>query len=736
MRRVGGSYVSCILRMKEVIQIFGSDDAAADFLRDFGSILHPDDMAKKLGFFKHPTYFKASQDKANFTEKRRLANCFMYSLDVLAQYKHQKANEAKRKKHAQQKANVVKQWRAENPRFSAALLETAALADHLQGFLGRQPGNVVFTVAGSQPTAMSDLPSRLSATDRPPGARENVLQLQPDVEGDVVSEPQSPQSDMFCFRVVPVRLDRQKVVAMPAAHARRLSKLDFCVTVHASQASSDGTLVSAEASQTTSVSSPVAVLTLCNADLDTMKSKLTAWVTRKSPCYLLDGVRGSVTEDAKDALMKLVSSRAFPSSSHVLQVADSDRSLLRQLESLRECRIVQLVDAKSDHSKWSFTAFGAGKLRVANKLRCPEPVFQPLTDVSLQALQDATTWQLFHALQSQGFQVRPKPARKREALALPPHTADNQDLLWYAPNTSLHRSRQYMIALLHSPVLFDRGVQRVRHCQPIKYYKMILEDGCCSSPVLELEDVARPALSLDVENPVAQQPEPQVLVNAAPASGNVRPRKRARREVGDPELAELIAFFDEDEQNEVEEEHRAPESENEAAAGNATDDSGLSSESLSSDFGFDASDAEHHPPSPAPVFAAVEAEDADVDNGIGIGSPLARPEPEPASPDDAGNDVPPPSPHLPDVDPEAHAEVPPVPPMPPRPAVERAAVVRAVHQDTFVWGQFRFTWSSPESRPPHGGWQAACPYHKKNQATSRSSCGMALLRRSNDAAAC
>ena len=34
-----------------------------------------------------------------------------------------------------------------------------------------------------------------------------------------------------------------------------------------------------------------------------------------------------------------------------------------------------------------------------------------------------------------------------------------------------------------------------------------------------------------------------------------------------------------------------------------------------------------------------------------------------------------------------------------------------------MWGVFRFTWSSPEKRGPHGSWQATCPYHRASHVT-------------------
>ena len=47
----------------------------------------------------------------------------------------------------------------------------------------------------------------------------------------------------------------------------------------------------------------------------------------------------------------------------------------------------------------------------------------------------------------------------------------------------------------------------------------------------------------------------------------------------------------------------------------------------------------------------------------------------------------------------------------------RSVQGRQVHGDTFMWGVFRLTWSSPEKRGPHGSWQATCPYHRASHVT-------------------
>ena len=50
-------------------------------------------------------------------------------------------------------------------------------------------------------------------------------------------------------------------------------------------------------------------------------------------------------------------------------------------------------------------------------------------------------------------------------------------------------------------------------------------------------------------------------------------------------------------------------------------------------------------------------------------------------------------------------------------AAPQAVLGRNVHPDSFVWGPFRLTLGDESKRPPHGAWQATCPYHRLNHVT-------------------
>ena len=64
--------------------------------------------------------------------------------------------------------------------------------------------------------------------------------------------------------------------------------------------------------------------------------------------------------------------------------------------------------------------------------------------------------------------------------------------------------------------------------------------------------------------------------------------------------------------------------------------------------------------------------------------------------------------------------------------LDRAAPIhmgRAVNPDSERWRGFYLRFSSPSVKPPHGAWQASCPYHKLNQSTG---CKKSIMLKSVD----
>ena len=351
--------------------------------------------------------------------------------------------------------------------------------------------------------------------------RSQLCKVQRDCEDTVPGGTLEPIRELVFFRVIPLQMHRQKVVSMPAAAVRRLSQQELSVTVHAAHCFGTEHVVSVEASQSTAIQNPVSVLSLWNIELKMLVEELTAWITRKSPRYVVPALSDRDAQATETAVRKLTLASAFPGKDSVLPVAHSDGEAMQQLQTLLDLGVATKLEVRDDCSMWSFADFGASQLRVASQLHEPEMVFSPLEDLSLPSLEDASCWQLFNALKEKGFQVRQRPRKKNGVLQLPPHTPDNVNLVWYASGASLQHLRKYMIALVHAENLFAGGVVlRIHHCQPASYYSQVLQGYHSGSPLNAIADEARPALQLDAENVFVPQPAAPAIEDAAAA---VRP---------------------------------------------------------------------------------------------------------------------------------------------------------------------------------------------------------------------
>ena len=138
--RASGAYVSCILRIGEVEELFEAN-LAQDYSAYIGhleDLSKADVLAKRLGFWRHPLWRRANDEKATNREKMLIAQSIMYSLDSVAQYDTMCAVAKARKKHRAVRENHAKKWRAQfqvKEAFSEAAIERFAMAEHMQARL-------------------------------------------------------------------------------------------------------------------------------------------------------------------------------------------------------------------------------------------------------------------------------------------------------------------------------------------------------------------------------------------------------------------------------------------------------------------------------------------------------------------------------------------------------------------------------------------------------------------------
>ena len=75
--------------MREIAELFDSttSESSEGFLRHFGSIVKPDELAKRLGVWRHPLYQEAVREGLRAKAKRQVLSVTMYCLDPSAQHK-------------------------------------------------------------------------------------------------------------------------------------------------------------------------------------------------------------------------------------------------------------------------------------------------------------------------------------------------------------------------------------------------------------------------------------------------------------------------------------------------------------------------------------------------------------------------------------------------------------------------------------------------------------------------
>ena len=153
-------------------------------------------------------------------------------------------------------------------RLNGDVVEQSAIADHLRDFLQGQP-SVVLSVPAVHATAMKSLETAL-VQDSGASQVQGQPQLEADVDDLAPVNSLEPVRDTLYFRVVPLRIDRQKVVAMPASRAAKLKSHELCVTRHSAHRFGDEHIVSVEAEKAVAAQNPVSVLSLWNVELASM----------------------------------------------------------------------------------------------------------------------------------------------------------------------------------------------------------------------------------------------------------------------------------------------------------------------------------------------------------------------------------------------------------------------------------------------------------------------------------
>ena len=707
-RNVSGPYVSCALRVPEIKTLLTQPEQYSKFLQKFDEVACPDDLAKRFGFYRHPLWQEACDSKSGKRQKQKLSSVFMYALDVDTQFQNMSNAKKGREKRRRKQTAAEEKWREHFQRrkvFSEEAVEQDALSQHLQGNL--EVGRLY-----SLPKAAVSFLS-LSDAIKPAHLKPQALmpvqdqqldggQLLADTELlaiEDVSDQAHPraaeeslgESTVF-FRLTCARPGRHKLVRLPAACGTRLAPSDLCVTLHKStQQQQSGCFVDVDAAMAEGINMPIAVLSVNPAHMQVLKRELLSWSTVKGLSFRIEGLEHAMCPAMLELLLDMVQAKAFPSESrgHVVEAQRVD--MLHCAQQLLHANIVEERECRH----FVFTDLGLQKLRHTHKSTTPVRFFksvQELADLEPVEWKDCSSWELMVLLKHHGWILKRAPdAKVVKRDPLPPHTLEMLEagnLVWYLRSSSLQQQQtRYMLSLLNSEMLFrNHSLLELHHCQPKKYYEKVLlaeSDGVLAVQAIRDAGEGLEPLSLAVDCHQEIQPDRQAIQDDVP---------ERREEPTMPPVARLaLAAQDE----ELDEEH--------------TSDSYMMDFALGTPSGTD----EENPMEvePLPHQASVEPEPMSVDPVASsassavvagaVGSDSAAPSHVQASGSVDKRQEPLPAIH---VDTEASAE-------------PRAVFGRNVHPDSFVWGPFRLTFSDEAKRPPHGAWQATCPYHRLNAFT-------------------
>ncbi|CAE7345990.1 unnamed protein product [Symbiodinium microadriaticum] len=145
------------------------------------------------------------------------------------------------------------------------------------------------------------------------------------------------------------------------------------------------------------------------------------------------------------------------------------------LMELQALGFVQSRMTSPEVTTWTFTDLGRDSFRQAAVLHNPvNLLWVPAARSQVRNLNDLSVLQLIARLQDAGFEFE---ARTAECKAEPPafNTSTGRPKKWYMRDKSVHVCRYYLLALLSSADLREKGHQQVRHLQSAKYYKELCE---------------------------------------------------------------------------------------------------------------------------------------------------------------------------------------------------------------------------------------------------------------------
>ena len=490
LRKVSGPYVSTAIRTAEMQNKFRTPSEYHELLQHWPKVLDADEVAQRLGVWRHPLYQQAIAEKHRMSVKRQLLTVLVYRLDPESQFASTKQARRKRDRRARAvkkvKDDFFRQLNPEDFAWSPDNVVRRAAAQRMQdrmevGRLYSMPPDTVALpslqarLQSAVRIALPDVPLQSDAChdlDMNAGSHLECVPAVPAERGQrceqVIPAPDCQEVPVMFFRVNHRAPGRHRTLPLPAASGMNLSQSDMTVTVHSSVQIEDACWVEVAAAKAEGMVSAVSVLSLCKADAVSLPFSLQQWSTCQKLVYSLKGVPPS--PELSGLLCCFITKRAFPgaSASQDFRVEHSDNSTLTLCRTLQQTRHAECTSDASEtasESTWRLTEQGMQNLVPMHEVFRPTPVFDQIdtllgrVEQGLEAVQDFSTWELLQVLQHRGFTLKQLPAKKKDRRALAPHTVDaSRPILYCGSRNSVTlesgQTKAYMQALVLAPELF------------------------------------------------------------------------------------------------------------------------------------------------------------------------------------------------------------------------------------------------------------------------------------------
>ena len=294
------------------------------------------------------------------------------------------------------------------------------------------------------------------------------------------------------FEVVHKRPSQQKRQSTPAAAGSRIAAHDFAVsfvTVHTDLGSPPELNIAGSVSGG-ALTQNLALISYLGSDVDWLRENLMEHKLIGSPrcCLQRDhGVESSIPLQQAEELLKLRLDSLVQSRSVFATSEESE-----EFELLLQHGLVERVDGGLSN-EYLLSQHVLSRLRFTAPLDKGVPI---LKRGSAEPIEDQSMWLQVNALLDAGWEWQPLPNKQEQRLKLPYYNSATQaPLIFY---TGVRAPAGYLVALLKSEELQQKGITHIPHGQKPEVYKKLLEGKPFQLPrnmplELDIETDAEPA---------------------------------------------------------------------------------------------------------------------------------------------------------------------------------------------------------------------------------------------------